>query len=584
MNAAMKAKSAPSITRVHTLHRVRTVVNHVTRLFDEGVSVIDDLAVADHLIEMHLSKATTKKIRDQIGRRARDHLETARYLGLLYRRKDGAKFTHAPTEWGRELAKYKIHEECPSDPMEEAVLVDRICRFKLANASYHQEAGGLYADFRSRPCLAILSSLELSGSLDVFQIGYILANPSADVSANPIKLVKIANRISSPAYRDAYLSSLTSRDKRNIKRDTLPFVDWCEQLGLLERTEEPSTVVITPRGKEVLDFYRKAFPIWWSDLGYWGELAAAAILLINYLKLRKRRQFIKKLTRTDSRSGLFMGRIGAVLREATGLAVKQIVSDNFVFDFSLSYDVPPDKCELVKQRLQELLRSIGIKNVKAESVIREVDWRSIRSWLKRFRQEANLASQAVSDKLQIKATVPTASIQYHFQSDYEAVTYVLLQHLQKQHFYVAKYQGQLVEYFADDPHWRQIAGSNPDLLITNGFLSLIECKSMKEWGPKLILNKSIMGELMLYGQFVTALSKKTEPATKCRVVFSYEGEIDTKNLNDIEKFLTEACPSVIIVLRSALQKALVDKVAKTALRGVMAFGSGYHDLKKHIVG
>lgn len=580
----MKAKSAPSITRVHTLHRVRTVVNHVTRLFDDGVSVIDDLAVADHLIKTHLSKATTKKIRDQIGRRARDHLETARYLGLLYRQKDRAKFTHVPTEWGRELAKYKIHEECPSDPMEEAMLVDRICRFKLANASYHQEAGGLYADFRSRPCLAILSSLEFSGGLDVFQIGYILANPSIDVGTNPTKLAKIADRISSPPYKDAYLNSLTSQDKRNIKRDTLPFVDWCEQLGLLEKMEELGAIVITSRGKEVLDFYRKAFPIWWSDLGYWGELAAAAILLISYLKLRKKHRFIKKLIRTDSRSGLFVGRVGAVLREATGLVAKQILSDNFRFDFSLSYDVPPDRWELVKQRLQELLASVGIKNTKAEFVIHEVEWKSISSWRKRFRQEADLTSQAVSGKLHIRATVPTASIQYHFQSDYEAVTYVLLQHLQKQHFSVAKYQGQLVEYFADDPHWRQIAASNPDLLVTNGFLSLVECKSIKEWGPKLTLNKQIIGELMLYGQFVTSLSEKTEPPTKCRAVFSYEGEIDPKNWNDIEKFLSEACPSVIIILRSALQKALVDKVTKKALRGVMAFAPGYHDLKKQIVG
>lgn len=579
----MKAKSAPSITRVHTLHRVRTVVNYVTRLFDDRISVIDDLAVADHLIETHLSKATTKKIRDQIGRRARDHLETARYLGLLYRKKDGAKFTHMPTDWGRELTKYKIHEECPSDPMEEAIIVDRICRFKLANTSYHQEVGGLYANFRNRPCLAILSSLERSGGLDVFQIAYILADPSVDVDTNPTKLAKIVNRISSPTYKGTYLNNLTSQDKRNIKRDTLPFVDWCEQLGLLEKMEESDAIMITSRGKEVLDFYRKAFPIWWSDLGYWGELAAATILLINYLKLQKKHRLIKKLTRIDSRSGLFVGRVGAVLREATGLAMRQILSDNFRFDFSLSYDVPPDKWELVKQRLQELLGRTGMKNTKAEFVIHEVEWKSISSWRKRFREEAGLASQAVSGKLQIKATVPTVSIQYHFQSEYEAVTYVLLQHLQKRNFSVAKYQGQLVEYFADDPQWRRIAASNPDLLITNGFLSLVECKSVKEWGPKLIPNKHIIGELILYDQFVNALSKKTEPLTKCRAVFSYEGEIDPKNWNDIEKFLSEACPSVIIVLRSALQKALVDKVTKKALRGVMALAPGYRDLKKQIV-
>lgn len=580
----MRAKSAPSITRVHTLHRIRTVVNHVTQLIDVKVPVVDDLAIADHLIKTHLSKATTKKIRDQIGRRARDHLETARYLGLLYRRKNGAKFTHFPTSWGRQLARYKIHEECPSDPLEEAVLVDRICRLKLANTSYQQESGGLYAKFRSRLCLVILASLKLCGNLSIYQTGSILANTALDVTMSPARLAQIAKRVSSPEYETTYLNRLRSRDKRNIKRDTQPFIDWCEQLGLLEKMKEADTIAITGRGSEVLEFYAKGFPVWWSDLGQWGELAAAAMILTNYLKLRKRHRVIRKLTKIDSRSGLFPGNVGAVLREVTGCTIKRICDPNFSFDFSISYDVPPDKWELLEQRLWELMISLKMTRTNVSKVIHEVEWGTIALWRENFKREADQASQAVSGKLNIKATVPTASIQYHFQSDYEAATYIFLQHLQKRRFSVAKYQGQLVEYFADDPHWRQVATSNPDLLVTDGFLSLVECKSVKEWGPKLILTKTIIGELLMYGQFAAALTKKTDPATKCRVVFSYEGEIEPKDWSNIEGFLYQTCPGVMIVLRSALQKALVDKNTKKTLRSLISLAPGFRDLKKRILG
>lgn len=580
----MIVKSAPSITRVHTLHRIRTVVNHVTKLVEDGVPLIDDFAVADHLIKTHLSKATKKRIRDQICRRARDHLETARYLGLIYRIRKGSKFTHIPTDWGRELGRYKIAQECPSDPLEEAIFVDRICRFKLSNASYRQETGGPYSGFRSRLCLTILSSLEQSGGLNVFQIASILANPLLDVNASTVKLRKIVKRVKSHTYEANYLKRLDSEDKRNIKRDTLPFIDWCKQLGLLEEPEDSDTIKITSRGKAILDFYAKSFPIWWADLGYWSDLAAAAIILINYLKEKNEESDIRKLTKISGRSGLFTGKVGAVLHEVTSCSVKQIFNPGFWFDFSLSYDVPPERWELVEQTLKELLVVLGMKKTSVASIVRAVEWSSIRELHKRFKREAAEASQAVSSKLQIKATVPTASIQYHFQSDYEAATYVFLQHLQRKDFLVSKYQGQLVEYFSDQPQWRKLAGSNPDLLVTDGFLSLVECKSVKEWGPKLVLNKAVISELIMYGNFVSTLKEKTEATIKCRAVFSYEGEIEQKDWGDIEKFLSQSCASVAIVLRSGLQKALVDKKTKSILRGLMSSAAGYEELKNHIVG
>lgn len=578
----MEEKSAPSVTRVHTLHRIRTVVNRVAYLADKGIAV-DDMAIADHLIETHLSKASIAKVRDQIGRRARDHLETARYLGLVYRKRSGSKFAHFPTEWGRALSKYKISQECPNDILEEAILVDRICRFKIANTSYLQKASGTYANLRTRLCLAILASLDQSKELNLFQIAAILSDLSTDLTEPQTKFSQTVNKVASAKWAKTYFEQLTLVHKRNIARDTMPFMDWCKQIGLIKNNEETRTFVVTPRGKAVLDYYRTSIPIWWADLGGWGDLAAAAIILINYLQLSDKAQIIKKLAALEARNGLFeTGTIGSLIHEVTGLTIKQICDHGSWFDFSMSYDVPPERFELVQHRLDELLSHVGLKS-NPSRIIHDVEWTSINTWLAKFEKEAGESSQALSSRLNIKAILPTYSIQYQFQSDYEAATYVFLQQLQKDYFCVAKYQGQLVEYFADDPHWNRMARTNPDLLVTNGFLSLVECKSVKEWGSKLVPNKAIVAELMMYGQFVSALAKRTGPKVRCRAVISYEGEIETKHLKGIEDLLKTKCPDVIIVLRSALQKALIDPTAKNDLRGRMTAAPGFNDVKKLVV-
>lgn len=579
----MNKKSIPSITRVHSLHRIRTVVNHVTFLADKRVQV-DDMAIADHLIATRLSKASVTKLKDQIGRRARDHLETARYLGLIYRKKSGTKFAHFPTFWGKALSKYDIGQECPSDTLEEAIFVDRICRFKVANTSYLQEAGGVYAGFRNRLCLSILASLEQSKELDIYQIAAIVSE-LLTLPDSQLEFPKIVSKVLSEKWNKTYFQKLTGDNKRDIARDTQPFVDWCKHVGLIaEKTDDNSrTYTITPRGKNVLAYYHNGIPIWWASLGPWAEFAAAAIILFNYLQINERKELITKLSEVEVRAGLFeAGTIDSIVREVTGLTLRQILRHHFWFDFSMSYDVPPERYEFVLQQLQHLLTTLGIKTSPAK-IIHDVEWASIDIWTAQFKEEADESSEALSKRLNIKAILPTSSIQYHFQSDYEAATYVFLLQLQHEHFKVAKYQGQLTDYFTDEQHWNRMARTNPDLLVTNGFLSLVECKSIKEWGPKLIPNKSVVAELMMYSQFVTALSNQTGPSVKCRAVISYEGEIESKVFQAIHDLLLTQCSGVIIVLRSALQKALANQTARTELRGRMALASGYTSTDKLIL-
>ncbi len=580
----MKKKSVPSITRVHALHRIRTVVNQVTLLSDKGIQV-DDMAIAEHLIATQLSKASVTKIKDQIGRRARDHLETARYLGLVYRKKAGTKFAHFPTDLGRALSKYDIIQECPSDTLEEAIFVDRICRFKVANTSYLQEAGGHYADFRNRLCLSILASLEQSHELNLYQVAAIVSELVLTPSDSKQKLSKTVTKVLSVKWEKAYFQKLTGANKSDIARDTLPFLDWCKHVGLiLEKTDSnPRTYSITTRGKIVFNYYRSSIPIWWASLGPWAEFASAAVILFNYLQVSNRPELISKLSKFEVKAGLFeKGTIDSIIREVTGLTLKQISNQHAWFDFSMSYDVPPERLEFVRHQLQQLLLALCMKT-SLTKVIHDVEWAPIDIWSTSFKQDASESSEALSQRLNIKAVLPTASIQYHFQSDYEAATYVFLQQLQQTHFKVAKYQGQLIEYFANEPHWTRMARTNPDLIVTNGFLSLIECKSVKEWGSKLIPNKSVVSELMMYSQFVSALSKQTGPSVKCRVVISYEGDIEPKDFQSIHNLLQTQCSGVIIVLRSALQKALTNQTAKNELRGRMALATGYADARKLIL-
>jgi len=575
----MKTKSAPSITRVHSLHRIRTVVNYVTTLTDDRVPIIDDFSIADHLIKMHLSRPTTARIRDQICRRARDHLETARYLGFLYRRKVGNKFTHIPTDWARRLSKYKFQEECPHDPIEEAIFVDRICRLKLTNATYFQERSTTYAQFRTRLCLNLLLSLKLSPGLDICQLGFIMANSNTDVKHSRLRIQQLTKEVLSPRYELNYTKSLKLKDRKNIIRDTRPFLDWCIQMGLAERAKVSDKFVLTDRGNQVVNSYENSIPLWWQDLGDFPHLAAAAIILINYLKFSKHSRLVKKLLKLKGHAGLFEQEIGPMLKIPIGLNSRSLSNTQNWFDFSLSYDVPPEEWLNVKHALHELLSRLGLKKPTVNSILNLVEWYSIKNLERVFKQEANQTSEIISSKIKVKAIIPTASIHYQFRSDYEAVTYVFLQHLQRKNFAVSKYQGQLADYFADDPRWLRVARNNPDLLITDGFFSLVECKSTNEWGPRLMLNKKIMGELLTYSGYAQAVTDKVHMTT--RAVFSYEGDIDHADRKFIEDFLRQNCPSVIIVLRKTLQKALIDTSSKRSLRSIISQTKG--SLRNRIV-
>ena len=566
----MIVRSAPAITRVHTLHRIRTVVNHVNDLAKAGEQLIDDRAVAEHLIDTLMSKPTTDKFGDQIGRRARDHLETARYLGLVYRIRPNRRFTHMPTPWGAKLDQYAFEHECPRDPLEEAILVDRVARMKMTNASYSQ-AAYKYKKWRSRPILSLLVALEITGGLNVLQLGYVLAESSVDPYVRLDLLKTLLEQCTSKDFQVSYLSKLTATDVRNVNRNTRPLIDWCLQLNLVRRedVDQSEIFAITPRGQAVARFYSALQPLWWADMGYWEDLGAAVVLLVNYFILSGQPKRLEGLAAIEGQAGLFKGSFDQVLKNVTTKSLEEVVNDRTPFDFSLHYDVPPDLWDFVVLQIGELIQKASIRKLRAEDILRAIEWQSIEFWEAEFTEQAQQVTQEQSRRFALPVQINTASIHAQFTSPWEGATYIFLVPLQKPGFTISRYQGQLADFFADDPKWARLARSNPDLLATNDFCGLVECKSTAEWGERLSLNKGIEAELCLYNDYAQAV-EDLGLRKKCSAVFVYEGAIAPDHQKDIIQFLEAACPKVLILVERALKRALVDQPYANELRAALA--------------
>jgi len=558
----IRARSAPAITRVHTLHRIRTVVNYVEKLLKAKAAEIDDIAIANHLIDTHLSKPTTYHFRDQIGRRARDHLETARYLGLLYRLKFGNKFKHFTSTQGNRLSSYQFDDECPKDFREESILIDKVCRMKIANTSYMQTPRE-YGEFRSRICLNILGALNISESdFSLFQIGYILGEKILDPFTHKKKLERLVRFVNSKKFEKRYI--LASDDRRTIRRDTTPFLDWCAQLDLI-RLQDDEYVKITDRGKRMLDYYGSLLPIWYCDLKKAPSVAAAALLLINFFKMSKENDAIGSLITIKTHWRLFKIEVDEVLKEALGKNYNEIVNDSLLTDFTFQYDIPPEEFDEVKSVMHDLLTKIGYQKLSVDSVIRFLETYSVKALSPEFKTEADQLEQEIAKREKVRIKVKATSIYSQIRSPYEATIYTLFKAIETQDFKVEKYQAQLEELFTGNKRWEKFAKNNPDLLLINDFIGLVECKSTKEWGETLSLRKGILSEITTYNVFCEAIKElgyKRRPI----ILISYEGRIQSQDIDEIEKMMKENFPNVIIITSKALQRSLVNISFKNELK------------------
>lgn len=547
------------ITRVHNIFRIRTIVNAVTR-FNEKNRFPTDNEISKVLYENGLSKLRRDMMKDRIMRRARDHLLTSSYLGLLTR--EGHPFGYSSTELGKMLRKYGEQEECPKDTLEEAVFTDRILRLKLTNV-YDMQWKHQYKDLRSRPCLYILEILSRTQKLHEHQIATATGGKRCDPIIEDTKTKKIVERVlrysngTEERLIDFYkYYRIGEKDKKNMTRNIRPLLDWCQSVGLVgfEEIEDKRWYYLEERGKKLLNHYRKKFPLWFEDLGDVPS-AKAAILLFYQYSLDSGFVFDTILSHTI-KVGLTTAKIYELIgeiEEATGLTITNSHSGNHQeIDFTLDYDVPPDAkeevtgylrevCSLANVRLEKVLDSLVTQSVKALTNSLKKEHENVqRTFSNSFKEKSNIEIKKIA------SLIPSVGILSQYRSEFEKEVVIFLKLLDLN---AIKYQGQL----ADRPQKRYISTffeNNPDIFIKNHLECLVECKSSGEWKSPLSANKSVPKELNLYQAYFPAVRSNS-------VTLIYEGVLDKKSKEFLIEFLGDS-KDILFVTKNHLINCISD--------------------------
>jgi len=540
----------PPITRVHTLFRLRTVVNAVSELNKEKKFAGDE-EIAEVLAKRRLSKLRLQKMKDRIQRRARDHLKTLIHMGLLTR-ETKRPYNYLATPSGLILSKYRFVDECPKDPLEKSVFIDRIMRLKLTNA-YDMQYSRRYKDFRTRPVLYILTLLTYR-PLHLFEIAIALSEKNCDPFLNPSIAEKYAETFARyRPYKDSTVKriqsdySITRDNSNSMRRDAGPLLDWSEQLGLVRVQQD--WYDITELGKTVEDRYSRLPPVWYFDLGDAPQVKASLLSL--YLVLFRtgmqapdsfRDQKVATLL-TDETCSLLLGEI----QEQVGVEVfnRDFTMLKLEVDFDPYYDIPPDQRSQVFELLNQQLRSLRLKIdtrllleadpiFKLQSLIEKAEMPLKDQIALQFQQQIKIQPPA--------GLVPTPGL---FKSPFETVCCILLRLLG---FNVDKYQGVLADY-CKSPTAKKMAQDNPDMLMENGLTSLVECKSAGEWGAVIKYRKSIGGEIRNYQEYASDVQANS-------AMIICEGRFDDEFVSTISYLLDKEAPRILLATQARITGCL----------------------------
>ena len=516
-------------------------------------------------------------MKDRIMRRARDHLLTASYMGLLSR--IGRPFGYSSTTVGKQLRAYIGDEECPKDAKEEAVFIDRIMRLKLTNV-YDLQQRRQYARLRSRPCLYILHVLKTKKWLHEHQIAVATGTERCDPLLADIKTKRTLKKIYKYArlnknflfkfYKDYVIDVET---KRNMTRNVRPLLDWCEALGLIISKELQGIggrwYNLTDRGLQILSVYKNKLPIWYTDLGEGAPLKAAIILLYRFLKARNLSAG-SKLLNLSLQTGLVKTRIKKTINE---LVEEQniLFSNDFAvleseIDFTFEYDVPPEEASLVKSLLRRIGQVYGVKftEILNTTELDEIDELRFfirkqheeikRKEVKKFASRTPTVSKPILKK--ISSIMPSTGILNQYKSDFEKEAALILRILD---FNANKYQGQMADR-CTKTYTTKFFENNPDILITNGVEVLVECKSIGEWKAPLS-DKRVPKEIIIYER----LFDQVKPTS---VLIAYEGTLDAKSLSLVASIL-EDNPHVVFVTKNYLVNCIYKLALKRRLMRIL---------------
>lgn len=561
----------PPITRVHNIFRIRTIVNAITRMNKQKIFP-NDKEIAKVLAESGLSKLRKERIKDRIMRRARDHLLTASYMGLLTRQ--GRPFQYSTTTSGIMLERYG-KEECPKDTLEEAIFIDKLMRLKLTNV-FDAQSGKQYTGFRSRPCLFILHLLEQIGPMHEHHLAVGTGGSKCDPflqnkeTLNIIKIVKKYQRLSLQIFYRDFLINTT--DRKNITRNIRPLLDWLHSVGLIEHDAENADnriYKISRRGKSILKFYSKMMPLWYYDFKELADIKSALLLFYTYVK-KLELALNKSLIESSMQVGLHVFTIKEILEKIERETPVKF-SDDYTtleteIDFNFEYDIPPEKNEMCTNYLAQIFKIMHMKidvkkfeqkNISEIEYIIQENTEQIRIQVKdKFSKSTHLTDEPTLAK--ITALMPTGGILNQYRSDFEKETSLLLRLLQ---FNAVKYQGQVAER-THKKHIMAFFENNPDILITNGIEILVECKSIGEWKMPIRDIKNVPKEILIYQQYLKEIKSQS-------VMVVYEGTLDEKSLSMISSILNDAKGIVFVTknfLINCIQKPAEKKRLELAMR------------------
>ena len=558
------------ITRVHTIFRIRTVVNAVTEMNLSGQRPGDD-EIGKVLAETGLSKYREQKAKDRIMRRARDHLRTASDMGLLTR--TGRPFGYSSTTAGAYLKKYKFNEECPKDSLEEAVFTDKIMRLKLTN-SYDMQMGGQYKTHRSRPCLYVLDVLDKSPWLHEHQIAIVTGGKRCDpILVDPAteKLLKLVSKHNTQSKKGLEQLSkdfeIGKDDKRNMTRNIRPILDWCEALGLVESREylrkRGRWYSLTARGKTIRAIYAAKYPLWYVDFDEIPNVKSAILLFYQYLKIQDL-TLSKRILTHKIKTGLVSSKLIALVKRIEDeLDIKfsrGYTQLETMIDFDFEYDVPSESRNEVFSYLRMLCK---LSKLSPKGVIEYLERKAIDELGLAFQKENETVKMRVTDDFaettgisgepvlkQITKLVPSVGVLSQYRSSFEKETAILLRLL---NLNAVKYQGQVSDR-CSKRHIVRFFETNPDILILNGLESLVECKSSGEWHSPLRSEKNVQQEFIIYQKYMPEVRTNS-------VLIVYEGSLDQNSKNLVQSLLQDAKDLILVT-----KNFLVDCVQELSKR------------------
>ncbi len=557
------------ITRVHNIFRIRTIVNATTGM-NKRRRFPSDVQIAEVLSELGLSKLRRHKMKDRIMRRARDHLLTASYMGLLTR--VGRPFGYSSTHGGRYLESYKWGEECPKDEKEEAAFIDKIIRLKLTNV-YDMQSGGQYKELRSRPVLFILYVLQRKNWSHEHQIAVATGGQrcdplliDADSSSTLEKVARYTGATEEQLEKFYDDFGIRDEDRKNMTRNIRPLLDWCESLGIVTSKEVQGTPgrwwTLSLRGKRILELYKSMIPIWYQDLGDFPSVKAAILIFYQYAK-RLNLVFDERFLRLEFQAGVVNVRMSKMVQELEDLGIKftghvQLESE---LDFTLEYDVPPEQRDEVLAYVRIIARSVHLKPedilISTETSVIErlkTSLESERQTLRemeteRFARRTKITSDPIITK--VRELIPSTGVLGQYKSDFEKEVAILLRLVGLN---AMKYQGQLADR-CQKQYVMRFFENNPDILILNGIESLVECKSTGEWHSPLSGEKSVPKEIVIYQQYFPEVKSDS-------IVLIYEGALDAESKEFLLGLLNDA-KDVVFVNKNFL----INCVHKPAHRG-----------------